>query len=821
MADADTGRAAPPASDTLASAERWRQVSDLLDAALDLPPAARAPMLASVAESDPALVREVEQLLHACEHAHEFLEEPAPHFAAGLLVDDAPALPAGARVGPFTLRREIGRGGMGAVYLAERDDPGLRQRVALKLVREGLGTPYLVRRFLEERRILASLEHANIARLVDGGVTAEGVPWFAMEYVEGHAIDRWCDDRRLAVDDRLALFRQVCDAVAYAHRNVVVHRDLKPSNILVTDDGTVKLLDFGIAKLLDAEAARQDPALTRTGWHPMTPEYASPEQVRGDAVSTASDVWALGVLLHLLLAGRHPHERARWSPHELAKAIVEREPPRPSEVVTRDVASAVGRAPSAAELAARRGTTPARLRARLRGDLDAIVLRALHRVPERRYPTTEQLSEDLRRHLARQPVAARAGARGYPARVFLRRHRWGVGVTLGAAALVLAFGGLSMRQARRVAAERDKARQVASFLVGLFNGSNPYEGSGRARTVAELLDEGADEVLRRDLGTQPAVRAELLLAIGNAYYGIGRYDDAVAMLDSSWAALRRLRGGGHPEALTVANLLAGVLRVRNDEARGDLARSESLYREILAARRQAVGDHDPQVARTLNGLGLALVARGASAEAEPVLREALAIDRAEVARASSGARAGLAQTLNNLGRARWDQGDLAEAEALHREALAVRLGLWGAEHFEASVSLANLAATLRDRGDLAGADSLFRRGMALRERLVGARHPDLASDRAAYAQLLHRRGELARSEALYRLALDVQRAELPPTHLATATTLLGLGRLLLDRGREAEGRSLLEESRAIRRARLGAGHRRVAEVEAALGAADR
>jgi serine/threonine protein kinase len=317
--------------------ERWREVQDLLDAALDMPAAQRQEFVERACAHDAALRAEVEELLRACESAEGFLEEPITADAAPLIADltGAPTGPApGARVGPYRVIRELGRGGMGVVYLAERDDGEYRKQVALKLVRRGPGMEdVVVRRFREERQILATLEHPGIARLLDGGVTPEGVPWFAMEYVPGLPVDRYCDEWRLTIDDRLALFCLVCDAVEYAHRQGIVHRDLKPSNILVTGDGEVKLLDFGIAKLL-APGGASDPeaagGLTRPGVRIMTPEYASPEQVRGEPVSAASDVYSLGVLLYQLLTGHHPSRPTGQSQHEVERRILEEEPERPS-----------------------------------------------------------------------------------------------------------------------------------------------------------------------------------------------------------------------------------------------------------------------------------------------------------------------------------------------------------------------------------------------------------------------------------------------------------------------------------------------------------
>lgn len=797
------------------SPERWRQLEPLLDAVLECPASGRAALLDRLCAGDEELRAEVERLADACENADEgFLAEPAPQFAAPLLAQLTSEREEGIRrgaVGPYRVVGEVGRGGMGTVYLAERADQQFEQRVALKLVRDGLDEPERMRRFLEERQILASLEHPNIARLLDGGVTAGGHPYFAMEYVRGLPIDRYCDENRLDVAARLRLFCRVCAAVQYAHRNLVVHRDLKPTNILVGEDGEPKLLDFGIAKLL---AAREEPGITREGFGPLTPEYASPEQVRGDAVSTASDVYSLGVLLYSLLSGHLPHRRAGLPPGEVERRMLE-PPERPSQAVLRTSGAIEDpeRPSLPGPVSHARGTTPERLRRRLRGDLDTIVLRALHPEPERRYPTVGELADDVRRHLDGLAVRARPDTRAYRARKFVTRHRWGVAAGSALVLLLVGFStvtavqGARIREsAARVAEERDRAQQGEAFLLGLFARSDPYAGSGEALSVRELLDNGVAE-LQRETADRPDTRARMFLAIGMAYYGLGENERAAALMDSSYTLRRGLRGETDPETIATANQLANVLRVagRYDEA-------AALYQRILAARRSRHGDGAPEVARALNGLALVRWMQGRSDEAERLLREALVIDRRDAAVEP----AHLAQTLNNLGHAMRDLGALAEAEALHRESLAVRRAFWGQEHFEVSVSLSNLAGVLRDRGDLAGADTLYRQVLDLRRRLVGEAHPDLAYDRAGYALLLHRRGDLRASDAMYRRALDVQLRALPPGHPLTAVTLTGHGLLLLDMGRPAEAEPLLSEALAARRRALTPGHWRIAETERAL-----
>jgi serine/threonine-protein kinase len=424
------------------SAAWWRHVFEVVDGAFELAPDERAAYVERACAHDEVVRLEVAALL-AGGDAPVFLETPAIEFAAPLLADPPiepeSAVP-GAPIGPYRILREIGHGGMGTVFLAERADHQYQKTVALKLLRGwSAGDERAVRRFVEERQILATLDHPDIARLFDGGVS-DGVPWFAMEYVEGLPIDRYCDERGLSVEERLRLFCRVCAAVQYAHRNLVVHRDLKPANILVTAAGAVKLLDFGIAKVLAQGVIGGAESLTATGERLLTPLYASPEQLRGDLVSTASDVYALGVLLYELLTGRGPYRLTTREPHEVARAILEQEPARMSAVA------------------------PAAVARRLRGDLDTIVAMALDKDVARRYGSADQLALDVRRHLDGQPVSARPDSGFYRARKFVRRHRVGVGLAAALALLVAGFGIVSAvqslrirAQAARIVVERDRA----------------------------------------------------------------------------------------------------------------------------------------------------------------------------------------------------------------------------------------------------------------------------------------------------------------------------------------------------------------------------
>ena len=552
--------------------DRATTAHGLFEAALDLPPEQRAAFLDSACGDDRDLRQEVESLLRFLDDAH------TDDLFPPLIRDARAPLVLGEQIGPYRVIQEIGSGGMGVVFLAEREDVG--KRVALKLVREGgLASGDRVRRFLLERRVLARLEHPNIARLLDAGVTELRVPYLVMEYVEGTPIDRYCDDHTLPVSERLDLFRTVCQAVHYAHQSLVVHRDLKPSNILVTTDGQVKLLDFGIAKLL---ADHSSPGLTepRTGLLMLTPEYASPEQVRGEPVTTASDVYSLGIVLYQLLTGTRPYSLGSRTPAEVERVVSETAPDRPSAAI-------VG-----GDVAASRGTTAERLQRRLQGDLDTIVLKALSKEPGRRYLSAAQLSDDLRRHLDRLPVLARKDTAAYRTGKFLRRHWIGVGAAALVLISLLAGIAATVWQAQRAEAQRtvaeERFRDVRSLattvLFEIHDAVADLPGATRARAL--LMRRGLEYLNR--LSSQSHGDPGLQGEIAQAYIRLG-----IAQGNPTGANLGDLTAARM--SLTKALMLSSAL-VKNDSTNLTARRSLGLAHEKLGDVKAWTGDVSGAVA---------------------------------------------------------------------------------------------------------------------------------------------------------------------------------------------------------------------------------
>jgi eukaryotic-like serine/threonine-protein kinase len=823
---------------------RWGEVEALLDRVLDLPPEARSALLADPSAGDPEIRAEVGRLLGVKDATEGFLEEPAAEYAAPLVAGAGPAPTGPERVGPYRILREIGRGGMGAVYLGERDDDQFRMQVALKLLPRWMGSEQARRRFREERQILASLQHPNIARLLDGGVASDGVPWFALEHVPGLPIDRFCDERRLGVRERLELFCKVCEGVQFAHRNLVVHRDLKPGNILVTETGEPKLLDFGIAKLLDPDSGPASDEATRTGLRLLTPEYASPEQVSGDPITTATDVYSLGVLLFELLTGRRPYQVSSRSPQDLERTVCRTEPAVPSACVGTSAdpapspaqghrtpagpgeahehstpaerAGAQGGAaphgrPTPVERAAARRTTPERLRRRLRGDLDTIVLTALRKEPGRRYASAERLAEDVRRHLAGLPVNARRDTWSYRTGKFLRRHRAALGAAAVFVGLAIGFTALhSVGIAReRDVAEREaaKAERVAGFLVELFQQSDPYGPAIETLQLADFLQIGAER-LARELDEEPEVRASLMSVVGKVYENLGRFDEAEDLYERAFGLRRGLLAPDHPDiASSLAEL--GAIGYR----KGNFDAADSLLTAALALRRAHFGERHLAVATAMSDLGSLRTQQRDYAAADSLLRGAVHLHR-ELLGPSHPA---LALALNNLAVVARGAGDFTAAERHHREALEIRRAHYGDEHPYVAMSTKNLALALHSQNRFAEAEALYRRALDQQIRLLGPDHPEVGTTTQSLASLLRMSGDYAAAEPLFRRTVESQREAVGAEHPSYATTLQNLAGLLRERGDLAEAEEVARESYGIRRVIFPPDHPSVGLAKSSLG----
>lgn len=737
----------------------------------------------------------------------------------------------GDRIGPYRVLRTLGAGGMGEVYLAERADAQFEQQVAIKVVHGGALAVGMHSRLKVERQILAQLDHPNIAHLLDGGALPDGSAYIVMEYVDGIAIDAFCDSNCLDITARLKLFQTVCGAVHYAHQNLIVHRDLKPSNILVTAAGVPKLLDFGIAKLLDdRQAARHTLAVTQADIRVMTPDHASPEQVRGQAITTSSDVYVLGVLLYKLLCGSGPFFISSVRLAEIERAICEKDPPPPSDMVNTNDSS------DSRAIAEDRSSTANRLRRTLRGDLDNIVLMAMRKEPERRYGSAQQMAGDIQRYLEGKPVIARRDTLSYRSTKFVKRHWLPVTAGVGAAFLILAFAATTYFQSVRIAAERDRvaqqreraeherarAEEVSSFLVNLFKLSDPEENRGNQVTARELLDSGAKR-LQTGLQDQPETKAALLLTVGAVYDSLGQYKDALPILDEAL----HLQGQSSQGSRISTLLEIGSARIGT----GDLPGAEPPLQEALHVSQSNFGAASAESGRALWALGMLRHQQGRYGEAKDLYIQSLGIlersaapqtdvsavldDLAKVyardqqwllakqtyeraleidRRVLGDDHPRIALRLNNLAIVAQNMGDLKQAEALFRDALSRNQRAYGDRHPETETTKGNYGLLLQHEGRLLEAEPLLRDAASLTLSLYGPDNYNVGYARVSLAILLHDKGDLAGSENEFRQALAIYDKALPENHQYRAALLMHFARLLVDRNKAAEALTRSDES---------------------------
>jgi eukaryotic-like serine/threonine-protein kinase len=760
--------------------ERWLTLSPYLDEALELEAGMRVPWLARLKAEDAGLAADLESLLAE----RDALDRDGFLEGAAVLVPH-PSL-AGLRVGAYTLVSTLGRGGMGTVWLAERTDGRFTRKAAVKLLNAGLMGRSGEERFRHEGSLLARLTHPNIAHLIDAGVTSGGQPYLVLELVEGAHIDEYCERRSLPIEARLRLFIEVLEAVAHAHSNLIVHRDLKPSNVLVREDGVVKLLDFGIGKLLEDDASAM-PALTRDGLRPLTPEYAAPEQLTGGTITTATDVHALGVLLYVLLGGPNPAAGTSGSAADLIRAIVETEPPLLSQVAPHGKA--------------------------LRGDLDNIVAKALKKRPEERYATVTAFADDLRRYLRQEPVSAQPDTITYRATKFLNRR---ARLVAAAASVLLLLAALVTFYTVRLASERDRARleadksaRMSELLASFFTGADPYATRDRDPTVRNILDAGAERV-QKELADQPELRAEMLNVIGRVYQRLGMLDTARPLLEEALAIGRRTGGVETVRLAQSLNELGILLRER-----GDLEAAVPLLEEALATRRRLLGAKDKDVAVTLVELGRVNADLGRNDRAELLYREALAT-RLEIFGAEhrevSTSEADLALVLLR-------RGDLAAAEPLFRDAHAINLKILGADHPNTGASWNNLGLLLLGKGDYTGAEPMFRQALAIRQKHFGSRHRSLWTNMVNLATALIEQQRHDEAASLLTDGLTLVGTAAGNQDAAISRLSFQLARVHLARGEAAAAATLLHDVLRRQQAMLPDDDWLVAATRSALGAA--
>jgi len=707
----------------------------------------------------------------------------------------------GDRVGPYRVLRTLGVGGMGEVFLAERADAEFEQQVAIKVVFGNSLARGVQSRLKIERQILAQLDHPNIAHLLDGGSLPDGTVYIVMEYIDGIPIDAFCDSNRLDIVARLKLFQTVCAAVHYAHQNLIVHRDLKPSNILVTAAGVPKLLDFGIAKLLDeGRAGHHTLAVTHADFRLMTPDHASPEQVRGQAITTSSDVYVLGVLLYKLLTGNSPFVIPTMRLSDIERAICEKDPPLPSHSVSAEDSA------ERRSIADARNTSPTRLRRALRGDLDNMVFMAMRKEPERRYASAQQMASDIQRYLEGKPVIARRDTLSYRTAKFVGRHWLPVTAGISAALLILTFATTTYVQSLRIAAERDRvaqqreraererarAEEVSRFLVNLFKLSDPEENRGNQVTARELLDSGAKQ-LQAGLKDQPETKAALLATVGAVYDSLGQYQDALPILDESL----QLRPQTHDRSRVETLLELGRARI----GAGKLADAEGPLQEALHLAQDNFGAASLESGHALWEFGMLRQQQGQDGEAKDLYIRSLAI-----LETSNAQQTDVSAVLDDLATVYTREQQWALAKQTYERSLEIDRRVLGDDHARVTMRLNNLAIVAQNMGDLPKAESLYREAIRRDERTYGERHPRTALVKGNLGLLLQREGRLAEAEPLLRSALDAKLSVYGPDNYKVGYTRVSLAMLLHDQGNLAAAESEFREALAIYDKYLPANH---------------
>jgi serine/threonine protein kinase len=712
----------------------WQRVKDLFGAALERTPAERAAFLREACGEDASVREEVESLLEAHDSAGEILEHPPNPLLSKAVIRS---------IGPYRLLEKIGEGGMGQVWLAEQSAP-LQRRVALKLIRWGAHDDSLIRRFQAERQSLAVMDHPSIARVFDAGATPEGQPYFVMEYVPGVPITDYCDQNKLKVRDRLELFIKVCEGVQHAHQKAIIHRDLKPANILVSSvDGQAvpRIIDFGLAKALDAEVGDQS-LCTKAGGLVGTPGYMSPEQCdpATQDVDTRTDVYSLGVILYVLLTGEPPFDTKELKKkpfHEMLRLLREEDPPRPSKKIGLATKTS-------SSTASARGAEPKQLVNQLRGDLDWITLKAIEKDRTRRYGTPSDLAADIKRYLKSEPITARPATLSYRLQKYIRRHRYsvaGAGVIVG---LLIFFAVMQNIQLRKIRRERDREDRIAEFMTSIFKVSDPENRVGSKVTAQELLDNAAKGI---DIGLakDPEFQGRMMYVMGRAYMNLGLYPEAQSLFERGIKVSGSVLGQEHKDTLHIVGDLGWTLFEE-----GRLSEAESVQRSLLDTERRVLGTDDSDTLGTVGNLAVTLCEEGRCLEAVKLGREQLDIKRRLFGPEDFYTLA----SMDNLAVMLARSNQFAEAEKLEHQTLDIQLRVFGRENLGTMGTMTDMADIERDMGRDQEALKLYRETLDLEQRVLGPEQPETAVTRYSLACILARHGQTEEAVANLQYAID-------------------------------------------------------------------
>lgn len=784
--------------------QQWKKISKILDTALELKKEKRSAYIEKECTGDQQLKQTVTELLKSIEESNNtgYLEgaEAYPNELAIHLSKDEQRKESsliGKKIGNYKILELIGHGGMGSVFLTERTDEAYDKKVALKLLRRGMDTPSNIARFRRERNILANLDHPNIARLLDGGVTDDGLPYLVMEYVEGTPLYEYCDNRQLSIEDRLELFQSICRAVQHAHKNAVIHRDLKPSNILVTDDEKIKILDFGIAKMMDPDDPKNNLYQTRTGARMLTLGYAAPEQIESEAITTATDVYTLGLLLYELLAGTHPFDLDRKNLTEIETIIRDEIPKKPSDKISALSASKSG------ELAKLRNTKPYALAKTLAGDLDAIVTKALRKEQNSRYDSAGHLLEDLERRKENLPVIARDDTLRYNTKKLLKRHLTSIGIAAGFLFLLLSFTAFYTWQIaeerNKAKTEAEKAQLVSNFLTDLFRASDPMFNPQDTVTAATFLQRGKKRIDQLD--DQPEVKAKLLRVMGRAHVNLGEFNEAKPLLYKSLALRQDIFKDDNPK---IANSLSSIAYLH--QRMGNFAKSESLEKQALIIQQKTLSEDHKDIATTFSELAYVISRQGRYKKADSLYQKAFSLQQKKM----KSNHPDIGETLNDWGFTLRQLGEYEKAVQMKEKALSIWRQNYGEVHPAILEVLNDLAVVKEEVGDFAAADSLYQKALEVDRQLSDGPNPGTAQLLNNIGATSLKAGHLDKAESYLKKSLVMRQEVLRPTHPSMAESYINLGRLYIDTEKFEKAKPMIQNALQIDKKQHGTNHPYVA-----------
>lgn len=758
----------------------WQKVEQIVDAILDLPAEQHYAYIEQTCGHDQRLKSEVTQLIESIfdsegwlkdlkDHKYEFYNDFSEDLKSLGINQDF----IGRQVGSYTIEEKIGQGGMGLIYLAQRTDDNFDHQVAIKIIRDSQATEKNIQRFQREQRILAGLNHPGIAQLYDGGVTDDGAPYIIMEYVRGIPIIEYCRTHNCSIEERIDLFKQVLEAVRYAHENLVIHRDLKPDNILVDESGKVKILDFGISKLLHDE---NDLSLTQTGARILTPKYAAPEQIKQTNITTATDLYSLGLIFYEILSNKPPFDLDDCTTYQAEQIILNQDPAKPSTKVS-----------------------DPKVKKNLQGDLNAITLKAIRKEPRERYRVANEFLDDLNNYLKELPVSARTNSFQYRTSKFFGRHKHGIAATTAFIALIVTFAGfytIQIAEERNQArVEAQKAREVSNFLTDMYRASNPMYETDKTVSATDLLQRGEKRI--NQLDAQPAIQAQLLGVMGRAYENLAQFDKARSLFNRSLAIRKQLHPPNHPDIAEGLSYLA----VFNRKI-GNFSTAESLHSKALTIRKSSLGESHIKTSQSLNDLAVVLGSQGKYEASESYLNKALRIKE----KVHGKNHHEVARVLSNIASNKRYLGHYEEADKLFQEAIDIWKSVHEINHPDVAEGIHDLALIKDLRGKFDEADSLYRQSLKIYRNIYEEPHPTIALNLNNLGTFLGKNGYYDKAQPFLEQSLEMRRTIYNDTHPDIAGSLNNLGRLYIETGKYQQAKSLLEEALKIDMATYGAMH---------------